>query len=181
MKKMTLVMAATALLVLSGCKEKKQSQDIIAPKYEAKAPQAPIRMENKVTTRDVKWLGKDYKVEISRVADDSLAMVQDDMGQKFVDNRYTVRIIRADGSVFFNKQFTKASFSSYIDSDFQKTGILDALTFDEVDGNELEFAVSVSHPQTDEYFPLELSVTNFGDISIKRDSDLDTSGTEEEN
>jgi hypothetical protein len=40
--------------------------------------------------------------------------------------------------------------------------------------------VSVSHPQTDEYFPLELSVTNFGDISIKRDSDLATSGTEEE-
>ena len=50
--------------------------------------------------------------------------------------------------------------------------------FDEVDGNHLEFAASVSLPQTDEYIPLEVKIDNFGKVTIELDSEMDTSGNE---
>jgi len=104
--------------------------------------------------------------------------VEDEMGQKFVDNRITLRIIRSDGSVFFSRTFTKAAFDAQLDDDYRQTGILEGIVFDQVDGHNLVFAGSVSHPQTDEYIPLVITVSNFGDVSIKRDDQMDTSGNE---
>jgi len=49
-----------------------------------------------------------------------------------------------------------------------------------VDANNLLFAASVSHPQTDEYIPMILTLSNFGDVDIRLDSDMDTSGSNEE-
>ena len=42
------------------------------------------------------------------------------------------------------------------------------------------FAGSVCHPQTDEYIPLVVTVSNFGDVTIKRDDQMDTNGIEED-
>ena len=53
------VLAITGLVVLAGCKEKKQSQDIIAPRLEVKKPSAPIRMQTYSDQRSVEWLGKE--------------------------------------------------------------------------------------------------------------------------
>ena len=44
----------------------------------------------------------------------------------------------------------------------------------------LVFAGSVSHPQTDEYIPLVVTVSNFGDVSIKRDNQMDTNSTQDQ-
>ena len=52
--------------------------------------------------------------------------------------------------------------------------------FDEVDGSELEFAASVSLPQTDEYIPLEVKINNYGNVRIERDSQMDTNGGDED-
>ena len=49
--------------------------------------------------------------------------------------------------------------------------------FDKVDGPQLVFAASVSHPQTDEYIPMIVTVSNFGTVGIKPDTELDTSGS----
>lgn len=168
--------AASVLMIPSSCKKEKKSDDIIATKYEVKRPKAPIRMEEKRETKNVQWVGRSYTVELLRTADDSLAMVQDEMGQKFVDNRIMLCIYRTDGSVFFQRTFVKTDFSKYIDDDFRRTGILEGLVFDGVDGNKLKFAGSVCHPQTDEYIPLSLNVDNFGKVTIKRDDNLDTTG-----
>ena len=163
-------------LLVTGCGGKKKSDDIIATKPEAPKPQAPIRMQNYTQTKDVGWLGKNYQVEVKRFPDDSLQMVKDETGQKFVDNRISLRIIRADGSVFFNRSFTKAAFDSYLNHDYRQTGILEGFVFDRVEGNNLYFAASVSHPQTDEYIPLVVTVSNLGDVGIRLDTDLDTNG-----
>ena len=40
------------------------------------------------------------------------------------------------------------------------------------------FAGSVSHPQTDEYIPLVVTVSNFGKVTIKRDDLMDTYSTQ---
>ena len=167
-------------LLLASCAKKKQSNDIIVQNVETPKPQAPIRMQDYRQTTDVQWLGKQYQVEVSRTADDSLAMVKDELGQKFVDNRITLKIIRADGSVFCQKTFTKAAFNDCLNDDYRKTGILEGFVFDKVDGPQLRFAASVCHPQTDEYIPMIVSVSNFGEVGIRLDGSMDTTGEEKE-
>ena len=173
MKRLFQILPLAAMLLLAGCSQKKKSEDIIAPKPEVVKPQAPIRMQEYKQTTDVVWLGRNYQVEVCRVADDSLKMVKDENGQKFVDNRITVKVMRADGSVFFNRSFTKAAFEAYINNDYRQTGILEGLVYDKAEGNNLFFAASVSHPQTDEYIPLIVTVSNFGEVGISRDQDLE--------
>ena len=76
--------------------------------------------------------------------------------------------------------FTKSTFEAQLDDDYRQTGILEGIVFDQIDGNNLVFAGSVSHPQTDEYIPLVITVSNFGDVTLKRDDQMDTSGNETE-
>lgn len=174
----TLAITLSCLALLAtGCKEKKQTDDIIVSKVEeVSKPQAPVRMQNSSDTKQVPWLGKTYTVELNRVPDDSLRMVKNESGQQFVDNRITLRIIRADGSVFFHRVFFKNSFDAQLDEVFRKNGILEGLVFDKVQGNVMEFAGSVCLPQTDEYIPLLVKVDNFGHVTIVRDENLDTTG-----
>ncbi len=180
MKKIQLLAALLIAVIAISCGKKKESKDIIVPTVEVEKPKAPISMQPYNQQQEVKWLDKSYQVFIDRVADDSLRMVQDETGQKFVDNRITLRVIRADGSVFFKKVFTKSSFDAQLDDDYRQTGILEGLVFDKVDGNNLIFAGSVSHPQTDEYIPLVVTVSNFGNVTIKRDDQMDTNSTQEQ-
>lgn len=180
MKRITLTLTAVlALGLLSGCKQKKQQEDIIVRKTEAPKPQAPIRMQEYEQVKDFEWLGKDYQAAIRRMPDDSLSMVKDETGQKFVDNRIMLSIIRSDGSCFFSRTFTKSAFDEVLDDDYRQTGILEGIVFDHAEGDQVFFAGSVCHPQTDEYIPLILSVSNFGDVSVKRDDLMDTNGDEE--
>ena len=160
-------------LLLASCAKKKQSNDIIVQNVETPKPQAPIRMQDYRQTTDVQWLGKQYQVEVVRTASDSLAMVKDEIGQKFVDNRITLKVIRQDGTVFCTKTFTKAAFASCLDDDYRKTGILEGFVFDRAEGNQLFFAASVSHPQTDEYIPIVVTLSNFGEVGISRDDTIE--------
>lgn len=178
-KALTMVLLVGVVCV-AGCKEKKTHDDIIAPRVETPVPTGPERMDESRIDSDVQWLGKNYKVEVWRRADDSLRMVKDEYGQEFVDNRVTLTVKRSDGSVAISKSFTKSAFDAYLDSKYRKEGIFDAFVFDGVDGQQLKFAASVSIPQSDEYIPLEIMVDNLGSVSIKRDSEMDTHGEEDE-
>lgn len=180
MKKIQLLAALLMAVLVISCGKKKESKDIIVPTVEEVKPKAPISMQPYDQKQEIEWLDKSYQVIINRVADDSLRMVQDETGQKFIDNRITLRVIRADGSVFFKKVFTKSNFDAQLDDDYRQTGILEGLVFDKVDGNNLVFAGSVSHPQTDEYIPLVVTVSNFGNVTIKRDDQMDTNSTQEQ-
>lgn len=177
MKKYGLLILLIAGMLATSCGQKKKNDDIIVKRVETPKPQGPIRMQEYNQTKDIEWLHKDYQVEVRRVADDSLKMVKDENGQQFVDNRITIRVLRSDGSVFFNQTFTKAAFEKFLDDDYRQTGILEGLVFDKVDGPQLVFAASVSHPQTDEYIPMIVTVSNFGTVGIKPDTELDTSGS----
>ena len=174
----TIVLAA---LMLTGCEQKKKTEDIIVPKQETvKAPQGPIRMQEYNQTKVINWLGRPYQVEICRIPDDSLRMVTDETGQKFVDNRISLKILRSDGSTFYKATFTKAAFDNCLDQDYRKTGILEGFVFDKVEGAQLFFAASVCHPQTDEYIPMVVTVSSQGEVGIKRDTEMDTYGNEEQ-
>ncbi len=180
MKKIQLLTVLLMVALMMSCGKKKENNDIIVPTAEVVKPKAPISMQPYDQQQEVEWLDKSYQVFINRVADENLHMVQDETGQKFIDNRITLRVIRADGSEFFKKVFIKGDFDSQLDDDYRQTGILEGLVFDKVDGNNLVFAGSVSHPQTDEYIPLVVTLNNFGNVSIKRDDQMDTNSTQEQ-
>lgn len=173
-------MIGAVATAVAGCGGKKSDDNIITEKVVEKAPSGPIRMQEYTQTKDIEWLGTTYRCEIRRTPDDSLAMVTDENGQKFVDNRISLRVKRKDGSTFFDRTFTKASFDASLDDDYRRTGILEGLVFDKVEGSSLVFAASVSHPQTDEYIPLVVTVSRMGSVSIVRDTQMDTSAEEEE-
>ena len=160
-------------LLATSCGKKKQHDDIIVQETEVPQPQAPIRMQDYKDIKDVQWLGKQYQIEVSRTACDSLAMVKDESGQKFVDNRIVLKVIRQDGSVFCTKTFTKSAFNACLDDDYRKTGILEGFVFDKAEGNQLFFAASVCHPQTDEYIPMVVTVSNFGEVGITKDQQME--------
>ena len=160
-------------LITTSCGKKKQHDDIIVQETEAPQPQAPIRMQDYKDVKDVQWLGKQYQIEVSRTACDSLAMVKDETGQQFVDNRIVLKVIRQDGSVFCTKTFTKSAFSACLNDDYRKTGILEGFVFDKAEGNHLFFAASVCHPQTDEYIPMVVTLSNFAEVGISKDQQME--------
>ncbi len=160
-------------LITTSCGKKKQHDDIIVQETEVPQPQAPIRMQDYKDVKDVQWLGKQYQVEVTRTASDSLTMVKDESGQEFVDNRIVLKVIRTDGSIFCTKTFTKSAFNACLDDDYRKTGILEGFVFDKAEGNQLFFAASVCHPQTDEYIPMVVTVSNFGEVGIAKDQQME--------
>ena len=173
-----IALCCIVLALLAACGGKKKSEDIIAPKVEKVKPKAPISMQEYTDDRDVEWIGKTYHVAINRRPADSLSMVKDENGQKYVDNIFTVAVSRSDGSVFFSRSFTKKDLNSYLDDDFRKTGLFEGLVFDKVDGDWLVFAASVGHPQTDEYIPMVIRLSRMGNLVIKRDVQMDTNNVE---
>ena len=180
MRKLLFAAGMTALaLVLAACSEKKKSDDIITQRVVEVKPSAPIKMQEYNDSRDVEWIGKTYHITVHRQPSDSLPMVEDETGQKFVDNVFKVTVSRSDGSVFFNRTFTKPFFAQYVNEDFRKTGILEGIVFDKADGDWLVFGASVGHPQTDEYMPLVMRLSRMGNLEVKLDSQMDTNSNEE--
>ena len=166
---------AAGIMMLGACKEKKQTEEIIATKYVPKKPGAPISMQKKATTEQVSWGGQTYEVSISRTPADSLPMVANEIGQKFVDNRIALTIRRSDGSEFFRRSFSKASFQSYLTPDYRRVGLLNDMRFKDANGAELNFIVSLAEPEAtdDEFLPLLLSINRQGGIGIRVEDDLD--------
>lgn len=179
MKKIHFFMAACLVVALVACGEKKKSEDIITESIERPKPQGPIRLQAFVDSKDISWIGRTYHLSINRQPSDSLPMVKDEIGQEFVDNCITIEVSRQDSSVFYSHKFTKSDFNKYLDDDYRATGMLEGIVFDKADGDWLEFAASVSHPQTDEYIPLIIRLSRMGELSIKRDTQLDTSSSDE--
>lgn len=161
--------------IMTACSEKKKTDDIITKKVIVKKPSAPVSMQAYTQTADFRLGGQVMSCVINRTPDSGLPMVADETGQKFVDNTISLVINRSDGSVVLERKFTKKDFDSQLDSDYRATGILEGLVFDKVEDGRARFAASVSHPQTDEYIPLVVLVSQNGSIQIERDTQLDTS------
>lgn len=180
--RLTFAALALAGLALSGCKEQKPTNTIITTKPAKPAPKAPVRMQEYTQEADMKLSGIALHCTIHRTPADSVAMVSDEEGQKYVDNEVTLSIRRKDGSVFLDRRFTKSSFDACLDDFYRKRGVLQGFVFDRVDANRALFAASVGNPQSDdEYIPIVVSITPQGAVSMARDTEMDTSGGEADN
>lgn len=114
-----------------------------------------------------------YAYDIVREVNDSLPVVTDENGERFADNYIRLRVNKNDRQIF-NKVFTKASFSEFLNEDFKAHSILEGMAFDRVVDNGLRFAVSISYPLSDIYIPLLVTVSPEGSYQITKDEILDT-------
>lgn len=180
------ILACAAFLLLAGgtlqsCKEKKQSDVIITtkPVEEKKLPTQKVGDYEMETPVD--WVGSTYQVVVERKADESLPLADDGQGNKYFDNRISVRVVRKDGSEFFNRTFTKEDFSAYVDALYKKNSALLGIVLDKAEGDYLVFAASVGSPDkmSDEYVPLVLKISRYGDVSVSKDTQMDISSDQQ--
>ena len=101
-----------------------------------------------------------------------LPVVINEQGEKFVDNRITLRIT-SGGKSIVEKVFTKESFASLVDARFLKHSILEGLVYDKTTPQGIVYAASICYPQTDLYIPLSLTVTPDGKISMAKEELLE--------
>lgn len=116
--------------------------------------------------------GKEYQSRVVCRPDESLPIVVNEQGEKFVDNRITLRIT-SGGNTIVEKVFTKASFASQVDDKFLKNSILEGMVYSDVTKDGIEYGASVSYPLTDLYIPFLLKVTLDGRVTMTKADFLD--------
>jgi len=176
MKRINYIFSAVLIAgLMVSCTEQKKSKIIIAPKPIAKVTNKPTQqMSNYEQARDIEWLGSTYKIVVKRESDSELPIIKLDDTNKYYDNKITVRILRKDGTEFFNRTFTKTDFDGYIDQKTKSMGALLGIVYDKTEGGNIHFAASVGSPDvtSDEYVPLVLKITRMGAVSISKDQSL---------
>ena len=170
------VLAVLAVAAMASCSEKKKPNVIIVPKAETPKPSAPVRMSEYTHRDDVEWIGKTYKVEVHRFVADSLPMVKDEQGTKYYDNLIRIKVIRPDGTECFNRLFSKKAVNDYLDANTRDNGVLLGIVFDRAEGDNLLFGASVGSADklSDEYIPMIVTLSRMGNVSIARDTQLDS-------
>ncbi|MBR4275877.1 MAG: DUF4738 domain-containing protein [Prevotella sp.] len=159
-----------SLVVTVSCKKKEQTDDIIIEKVVEKPQDGPESMASSEQSGSVTWIkGAEYSYTIKRYADSNLSQVTNH-DTKYCDNSVTLTVNRADGSVFFEKTFSKSNFAPVLPKDFIEHGVLLGMNFDKVDGNDLLFVVSVGSPDetNEEFYYVQMRLSNMGATSAER-------------
>ena len=178
MKKIFLFLAAAMVIsVFSSCKEEKVKKlnNIIVPPHEEVVPDTIIHQMNETeSTDDVQWLNTTYRVHVHRYTNDSLTYITDNNGRKYRNNIISVKITRPDGSVFFDRKFTKAIFEKHADQAYLDKSVILGMVYNDNDSECLHFIGSVGSPDvlSEEFVPYEITISRMGEVGIKK-VDLD--------
>lgn len=159
-----------SLALFSSCKEEKKSDDIIVEKVVDKVQQGTEKMANESHNGNVQWIGgQSYSYTIKRESSQSLPKVMNH-DVEYYDNYITLTVRRSDGTVFFEKKFSKSNFSPVLPEDFNESGVMLGMTYHKTEGNDLYFLVSVGSPDEniEEFYYVLLELNNFGNTSAKK-------------
>ncbi len=170
MKNLFYMLACVSVIFLSACssqnkKEKDDAQALMQDSLKAAGPQ---RMQVSDIKATFKYQGKEYQSSVLRRPDESLPIVKNEQGEKFVDNRITLRLT-CGGKQIVDKVFTKESFTSLVDAKFMQYAILEGLVYDQTTPQGIIYAASVCYPQSDLYVPIRLTIASDGKISMARE------------
>ena len=171
MRKLTYISLALALCLGSvSCQQKKETNTyIVTRKAETTAPKGVVDAPDRHWEGSVEWRGKEYASTIQRAPMMESPTVKDDEGLEYHDNSVTLTVRRSDGTVFFERVFTKDAFAAYLDENFRSHGLLSGFVFDVAEESYLQFAVSVDLPKSDDYAPLLLKLSYDGSIRVEKD------------
>lgn len=170
MKNIVYTLAWVSLILFSSCSSKsKDGNDLQVLMQDTVATTTlPQRMQVSDVKTAFTFKGKEYHSSVVRRPDDSLPVVTDEQGAKFVDNHIALRIT-CGGKVVVDRIFTKDSFASLVDAKFLKHAILEGLVFDKATTQGMIYAASVCYPQSDLYIPIRLTVNADGKISMVKE------------
>lgn len=173
MKTVVYIVACVAGLLFASCTSRNKSgDDVQILMQDSTVTSAPQRMQVSDTKVAITYKGKEYRSSVVRRPDESLPVVTNEQGEKFVDNSITLRIT-CGGRQIVDKVFTKANFASLIDAKFMKYAILEGLVYNKTTPQGIVYAASICYPQTDLYVPLRLTVSADGKISMAKEELLE--------
>lgn len=170
MKNIGYVCACVSVFFFAACSSqgdnrKDDSLVLMQDSIEIAGPQC---MQLSAVKTSFTYKGKEYHSAVVRRPDRSLPIVQNEQGEKFVDNSITLRITCGEKLVV-DKVFTKESFGLLVDARFMKHSILEGLVYDKTTPQGIIYAASVCYPQSDLYIPIRLTVTTDGKISMAKE------------
>ncbi len=174
MKNLFYMLACVSVIFLSACSSQNKSEknDAQALMQDSAKAAGPQRMQVSDVKATFNYQGKEYQSSVLRQPDESLPMVKNEQGEKFVDNRITLRLT-CGGKQIVDKVFTKESFASLVDAKFMQYAILEGLVYDQTTPQGIIYAASVCYPQSDLYLPIRLTITSDGKISMAKEELMD--------
>lgn len=177
MRRAALILTAAAALALSSCGGGNTAGQAdgyyMASREDSVSAQTGTRSLQTIEAQlDTAYAGRRFHSYVVRRADESLPTVTDDDGNRYLDNRITLRLTSGQEKVL-ERDFLKTDFAKYLDSTFLKNSILEGLTFDRIVAGGLQYAASVSYPESDLYVPFNVLVTPRGSVSISKADMLD--------
>jgi hypothetical protein len=170
MKKIVYMLACASVIFFTACssKDKSEKEGVQTLMQDSTEIAAPQRMQVSDVKTTFTYKGKEYQSSVTRRPDETLPIVKNEQGEKFIDNRITLRLT-SGGKQVVDKVFTKESFASLVDATFMKYAILEGLVYDQTTPQGIIYAASVCYPQSDLYVPIRLTITADGKISMTQD------------
>jgi len=162
------ICVAVGLLAACSSQGRGKNGTVEAQAQDTVVPGAPQRMQVSDVKTTFTYKGKEYQSSVVRRPDESLPVVAVEEGEKFYDNRITLRL-SCGGKQVVDKVFTKESFASLVDARFMKYAVLEGLVYDETTAQGIIYAASVGYPQSDLYVPIRLTITPDGKISMAKE------------
>ncbi|MBR4365432.1 MAG: DUF4738 domain-containing protein [Bacteroidaceae bacterium] len=160
------------LSACTGCNEKK-TEDPKVVINNVEEPKSTQKMQEYDLRDTLTIAGAKYEFFITRKVDTTKVKVES--GSEFYDNKIHLVIKKkSDGSVFFDKTFSKHYFSSIVPADFMRKSILLGIVFDydkADDHSRFSFAASVGDPEDDEMLvPILMTISPDGAINMVKDN-----------
>lgn len=181
MKILNIFIATLVMVLISACGGKSTDkagsgeQEIsLKDSVDARGVQSMQESKSEVT---IDFKGQSYSSMVYRRPDDGLPHVKNEMGDTYMDNKISVRLMSGTTEIF-SRTFTKSDFSAVVDSDFLSKSILEGIVFDKTSPDGFVFAASVCYPQTDLYMPLSITITKDGKTTIRKVEVLEESLSE---
>ncbi len=169
--KLAIISAVALTLVLASCSRKKETGTIITKIETTKVSRQVLSTGDKETTKEFQWNGEACNAVISVKADKEAHVVKDGDGNKYYDNKVTLTVNGADGKLF-SREFTKADFKDYINTDYLKPSksTLLGIVFNKVEAGNAMFVATVGSPDdmADEFMLVGINLSKSGGITMNR-------------
>lgn len=171
--KKNIVLLALPLMVLCGCGMDKSSKEN-SLEYTQTTGQEDVlhRLPDLYVQDTLKLGGNIYTWVIDRKPCDSLDVVTDDMGNKYVDNLLSISV-QKNRQHLFSRTFKKMDFKHLLDAGFMSQSILDGCRFIEVHEGMVIFSLAVSYPDSDMSRPFKLNIGPDGSHLIVKDDTME--------
>ena len=163
------------VIAAASCQHSKveqQASSLDSIQAQTKVSNGVIHIPGITRTDTIKVGSRTYQYTFHREAQDSLGIVEDDMGTRYADNFYQLTILR-DGGNFFKRRFTKADFRSLLGADFRQNGIFDGFRYSHSDDGKLFFSACISYPESDMSAPFFVVIGPDGSYTVQQDNTSD--------